>query len=287
MLDAAVHQDGLMMSGGNQTEESFWSFFQGFIYRGRVCWPFGGVSSGGTWRMLSRQVSECLRYAGKGWKDSGFSPFSNGKTITPHTQRVWAQSKTVQIRENDNNTSTNTHKHIRSHTVQIGFFVRSLDLAFALMAVFTLRYIQRDAEERMRQLDIQTRVRLHGHFSSYLIPHSLFITAPFLCSLVPSSSLSFLAIPFPTFPSFVISPSLFIEAHGRTLVHAHIGVTEKSACIALDVLGVQRVEFLWGHLQVGPYFWARGYLWDVKPVLTACHQKQRNNRVSDRKITKR
>lgn len=71
--------------------------------------------------------------------------------------------------------------------------------------------------------------------------------------LVPSS-LSFLAIPFPTFPSFFISPSLFIEAHGGTLVHAHIGVTEKSACIALDVLGVQCVEFLWGHLQVGPYF---------------------------------
>lgn len=42
MLDAAVHQAGLMMSGGNQTEESFWSFFQGFIYKGRVCWWFGG-----------------------------------------------------------------------------------------------------------------------------------------------------------------------------------------------------------------------------------------------------
>lgn len=40
---------------------------------------------------------------------------------------------------------------------------------------------------------------------------------------------------------------LLVQAHGRTLVHAHVGITQEAACLALDALWVQRVQLLWTH----------------------------------------
>lgn len=153
--------------------------------------------------MLSHQVSECLRYAGKGWKDQGFSPCN--KNATPNTQEF----ELSQRRHKSEKTTTlqQTHKHIRSHTVQIGFFLHSLDLAFAHMAVFTLRYVQ-----RCRREDEATG---HGIFnlecvflgtfllfsSSLSLHHSPFV--PSFHYLSPSRPFSFL--PF--------RPSLFLPLY--------------------------------------------------------------------------
>lgn len=94
--------------------------------------------------------------------------------------------------------------------------------------------------------------------SSFSLQHSTYSSFPSVHH--PGHSLPFL--------SAFISPSLLIEAHGGTLVHAHVSVTEKSACIALDVFWVQRVEFFRSHFQVFPDFWTPRHLWDVKSILT-------------------
>lgn len=40
---------------------------------------------------------------------------------------------------------------------------------------------------------------------------------------------------------------LFVQAHSRTLVHAHVGITQESTRLALDALRVQRMELLRTH----------------------------------------
>lgn len=61
---------------------------------------------------------------------------------------------------------------------------------------------------------------------------------------------------------------LFVQAHGRTLVHAHVRIAKKSARTALDPPGVQRVQVLQRHLQVLSHFWAGRHLWNVEAILT-------------------
>lgn len=62
---------------------------------------------------------------------------------------------------------------------------------------------------------------------------------------------------------------LLVQTHGRALVHAHVRITEKSSCAALDPSGVQGVQVLGRHFQVLPHFWARGDLRNVEAVLAA------------------
>lgn len=49
--------------------------------------------------------------------------------------------------------------------------------------------------------------------------------------------------------------ALLVQAHGRALVHAHVGVTQQASGLALDALWIQSVQLLWGHFQVGPHLW--------------------------------
>lgn len=239
----------------------FWSFIQGFIYRGRMCCRLeGSVLAGGGECEAVRWVSVCE--TPEGWKDCEFSPCKT--PLRTRKSLRWAKDGTNQ-RKQQQHFNKHTQTHMLSHSANRLF--RSL--SWSRLCSHDRIYPVVCTERRWRE-DEATGCGIF--LGTFLLPHSLFTTASFLCSLVPSS-LSFSAIPFPTFPFFFISPSLFIEAHGGTLVHAHIGVTEKSACIALDVLGVQCVELLRGHLQVGPYFRAWGHLWDVKAVLTTCQRK--------------
>lgn len=70
----------------------------------------------------------------------------------------------------------------------------------------------------------------------------------------------------------VSSPSrddpLLVQAHGWTLVHAHIRITKKSASTALDSPGVQGMQVLGRHLQVLAHFRAGGHLGNVEAILT-------------------
>lgn len=65
-----------------------------------------------------------------------------------------------------------------------------------------------------------------------------------------------------------VSAWLFVQAHGWTLVHAHVCIAKKSARTALNPSGVQRVQVLQRHLQVLSYFWAGCHLWNVEAILT-------------------
>lgn len=64
-------------------------------------------------------------------------------------------------------------------------------------------------------------------------------------------------------------PRLLVQAHGWTLVHAHVGITKKSACTALDSSGVQGMQILRRHLQVFSHLWAGRHLRNVEAVLTS------------------
>lgn len=79
-------------------------------------------------------------------------------------------------------------------------------------------------------------------------------------SLAVSSSL------FPLSLHFFFN--LFIQAHGRALVHAHVSVAEQTARVALDVFRVEGMEFFRSHFQVRSHFRTRGHLRDVETVLT-------------------
>lgn len=63
---------------------------------------------------------------------------------------------------------------------------------------------------------------------------------------------------------------LLVQAHGGTLVHAHVGVAQQASGLALDALGVQGVQLLRGHLQVGLHLRAGRHLRDVEAVLSSC-----------------
>lgn len=64
--------------------------------------------------------------------------------------------------------------------------------------------------------------------------------------------------------------NLFVQAHCWTLVHAHVGVAEQASGLTLDAFGVQGVQVLWGHFQVGLHLRAGGHLGDVESVLPSC-----------------
>lgn len=73
---------------------------------------------------------------------------------------------------------------------------------------------------------------------------------------------------------------LLVQAHGRALVHAHVGVAQQASGLALDALWIQSVQLLWGHFQVGLHLWTGGYLWDVETILPSCKDTRtiiRNN----------
>lgn len=40
---------------------------------------------------------------------------------------------------------------------------------------------------------------------------------------------------------------LLVQAHGRALVHAHVGVTQQASCLTLDAFRIQSVQLLWCH----------------------------------------
>lgn len=60
---------------------------------------------------------------------------------------------------------------------------------------------------------------------------------------------------------------LFVQAHGRALVHAHVGITQQAPCLTLDAFRVQGVQLLWCHFQVGLNLWAGGHLRNVESIL--------------------
>lgn len=64
--------------------------------------------------------------------------------------------------------------------------------------------------------------------------------------------------------------ALLVQAHGGALVHAHVGVTQQTASLALDALGVQGMELLRGHLQIGPHLRTWRHLGDVEAILPSC-----------------
>lgn len=66
--------------------------------------------------------------------------------------------------------------------------------------------------------------------------------------------------------------TLLVQAHGGTLVHAHVGVAQQASRLTLDALGVQGVQLLGGHLQVGLHLRAGRHLRDVEAVLSSCNQ---------------
>lgn len=68
--------------------------------------------------------------------------------------------------------------------------------------------------------------------------------------------------------------TLLVQAHGGTLVHAHVCITQEAARLALDALWVQRVQLLWTHFQVGFHLRTWRYLGYVKTILSSvsiCH----------------
>lgn len=68
--------------------------------------------------------------------------------------------------------------------------------------------------------------------------------------------------------------TLLVQAHGGTLVHAHVGVAQQAPGLTLDALGVQGVQLLGGHLQVGLHLRAGRHLRDVEAVLPSCNRKR-------------
>lgn len=60
---------------------------------------------------------------------------------------------------------------------------------------------------------------------------------------------------------------LLVQAHGRALVHAHVGVAQQASGLALDALRIQGVQLLWGHFQVGLHLRTRRHLGDVETIL--------------------
>lgn len=40
---------------------------------------------------------------------------------------------------------------------------------------------------------------------------------------------------------------LFVQAHGRALVHAHVGIAQQAPCLTLDAFRIQGVQLLWCH----------------------------------------
>lgn len=63
---------------------------------------------------------------------------------------------------------------------------------------------------------------------------------------------------------------LLVQAHCRTLVHAHVGVAQQASGLSLDAFRVQGVQLLGGHLQVSLHLRAGGHLRDVKSILSSC-----------------
>lgn len=63
---------------------------------------------------------------------------------------------------------------------------------------------------------------------------------------------------------------LFVQAHGRALVHAHVGIAQQASGLTLDAFGIQGVQLLWGHFQVGLHLWTGGHLGDVESILPSC-----------------
>lgn len=70
--------------------------------------------------------------------------------------------------------------------------------------------------------------------------------------------------------SGVMERILLVQAHGRALVHAHVGVAQQASGLALDALWIQGVQLLWGHFQVGLHLGTRRHLGDVETVLPSC-----------------
>lgn len=71
--------------------------------------------------------------------------------------------------------------------------------------------------------------------------------------------------------------ALLVQAHGGALVHAHVGVTQQTASLALDALGVQGMELLRGHLQIGPHLRTWRHLGDVEAILPSCGTTNRQS----------
>lgn len=63
---------------------------------------------------------------------------------------------------------------------------------------------------------------------------------------------------------------LLVQAHGRALVHAHVGIAQQASGLALDALGIQGVQLLWGHFQIGLHLWTGRHLGDVETILPSC-----------------
>lgn len=84
---------------------------------------------------------------------------------------------------------------------------------------------------------------------------------------------------------------LLVQAHGRALVHAHVGITQQASGLTLDAFGIQGVQLLWRHFQVGLHLWTGGHLGDVKSILPSCKatctisRKQADNFCSDATVT--
>lgn len=68
---------------------------------------------------------------------------------------------------------------------------------------------------------------------------------------------------------------LLVQAHGRALVHAHVGVAQQASGLALDALWIQGVQLLWGHFQVGLHLRTRRHLGDVETILPSWKKKPR------------
>lgn len=146
--------------------------------------------------------------------------------------------------------------HTLSHSAKKLVFFCSLDPPLALMHKFPLQYVQRDADEKMKQPEEpyvgysiwRARQCMSSWAAFFLflcflfnhtLVHNLLVYLLFEHFFYHLSPPAFpLLFDFSTVLSFSCSPALFIEAHSWTLVHAHISITEKSAGIALDVLGV-------------------------------------------------
>lgn len=110
----------------------------------------------------------------------------------PHVESL-SSAKTAQVGENNNSTSTDTHEtYALTQCKQLVFF-----RDFSLMQVFTLRYVQRDAGEKMKQPEPYvgyslSRVRQSSR-ASHFTPLQPFFCVLTSCSLFLSSHSS--AIP--------------------------------------------------------------------------------------------
>ncbi len=162
---------------------------------GRMCCCLEGsvLAVGGECEAI-RSMSVCENTWGL--KDCEFSPCKT--PLRTLKSLSWAKDGTNQ-RKQQRHFNKHTQTHMLSHSAN-RLFRSFSDLAFALMTVFTLQYMYREMQNRgWGNRMWEWRLPGQGFSSSFSLT-----TAPFLCSLVPSS-LSFLAIPFPTF-----HPSLFL-----------------------------------------------------------------------------